>query len=54
MTLMQQAGGYHPATVKGYVDWETFFQTFEAKNLALLAQDEIDGGMSKFFKFVER
>ena len=36
------------------VDWETFFQTFEDKKLALLAQDEIDGGKSRFFKFVER
>jgi hypothetical protein len=36
------------------VDWQTFFETFEEKKLALLAQDEIDGRTSRFFKFVER
>jgi len=36
------------------IDWETFFETFEDKQLALLAQDEIDGKKSRFFKFVER
>jgi hypothetical protein len=36
------------------IDWDTFFETFEDKQLALLAQDEIDGKKSRFFKFVER
>jgi hypothetical protein len=36
------------------VDWNTFFETFERKRLALLAQDHIDGKTSRFFKFVER
>ena len=36
------------------VDWDTFFETFEEKCLALLAQDEIDGKTSRFFKFVSR
>ena len=36
------------------IDWDTFFETFEEKQLALLAQDEIDGKKSRFFKFVER
>jgi hypothetical protein len=36
------------------VDWDTFFDTFDRKNLALLAQDEVDGHTSRFFKFVER
>ncbi|HZT89208.1 MAG TPA: hypothetical protein VFA12_14635 [Stellaceae bacterium] len=36
------------------VDWDTFFETFEEKHLALLAQDKIDGKLSRFFKFVER
>jgi hypothetical protein len=36
------------------VDWDTFFETFEEKQLALLAQDEIDGKTSRFFKFVAR
>jgi hypothetical protein len=36
------------------VDWDTFFKTFEEKKLALLAQDEVDGGTSRFFKFIER
>jgi len=36
------------------VDWDTFFGTFEKRKLALLAQDEIDGETSRFFKFVER
>lgn len=36
------------------IDWQTFFKTFEDENLALLAQDEIDGEMSRFFKFVDR
>ena len=36
------------------VDWDTFFKTFDSRRLALLAQDEIDGKTSRFFKFVER
>lgn len=36
------------------VDWDTFFKTFDQRRLALLAQDEIDGKTSRFFKFVER
>lgn len=37
------------------VSWETFFETFEQKNLALLVQEETaDGSTSRFFKFVER
>jgi len=37
------------------IDWDTFFDTFEEKNLALLAQDKTaDGKTSRFFKFVER
>ena len=36
------------------VDWDTFFKTFDEQRLALLAQDEIGGKTSRFFKFVER
>lgn len=36
------------------VDWDTFFKTFDERHLALLAQDEIDGKTSRFFKFVKR
>lgn len=36
------------------IDWDTFFATFDKRRLALLAQDEIDGKTSRFFKFVER
>lgn len=36
------------------VSWEDFFATFDKKHLALLAQDTVDGGTSRFFKFVER
>lgn len=37
------------------IDWEAFFDTFERKKLALLAQDRTAGGeLSRFFKFVER
>lgn len=36
------------------VDWDTFFKTFDERGLALLAQDEIGGKTSRFFKFVER
>ncbi len=37
------------------VDWDTFFETFEDRRLALLHQDKTsDGHMSRFFKFVRR
>lgn len=36
------------------VDWDIFFKTFDDRRLALLAQDEVDGKISRFFKFVER
>ena len=36
------------------IDWEDFFEILEQRNLALLAQDRIDGKTSRFFKFVER
>lgn len=37
------------------IDWDTFFQTFEDRNLALLYQDKTaDGHTSRFFKFVRR
>lgn len=37
------------------IDWETFFETFEEKGLALLAQEETGSGdTSRFFKFVQR
>jgi hypothetical protein len=36
------------------IDWETFLKTFDSRHRAPLAQDEIDGKTSRFFKFVER
>ena len=37
------------------VDWDTFFQTFEDRQLAFLYQDETaDGQQSRFNKFVRR
>ncbi|SER21365.1 hypothetical protein SAMN05216548_11360 [Faunimonas pinastri] len=37
------------------IDWDAFFETFEEKKLALLAQEKTaDGKESRFFKFVER
>ncbi|BBK35947.1 hypothetical protein STAQ_10250 [Allostella sp. ATCC 35155] len=36
------------------IDWEDFFDIFEQRRLALLAQDRVDGKTSRFFKFVER
>ena len=37
------------------ITWDTFFETFEDKNLALLVQEKTAGGdTSRFFKFVER
>lgn len=35
------------------VDWGAFFATFDKRRLVLLAQDEIGGKTSRFFKFVE-
>ena len=37
------------------ISWDSFFETFEQKKLALLVQEETAGGdTSRFFKFVER
>ena len=36
------------------IPWDEFFSILDRKRLALLAQDEIDGKTSRFFKFVER
>jgi len=37
------------------IDWDTFFKTFDERNLALLVQDTTeDGKISRFFKFVRR
>ncbi len=37
------------------VDWDSFFETFEDRKLALLYQDKTaDGHTSRFFKFVKR
>lgn len=36
------------------IDWETFFDTFEKKKLALLAQYTTNGKTSRFFKFIAR
>lgn len=37
------------------VDWDTFFETFEDRELAFLYQDKTkDGAPSRFFKFVKR
>jgi hypothetical protein len=37
------------------LDWDTFFEAFEANDLAFLYQDETaDGSESRFFKFVSR
>ena len=37
------------------VDWDTFFETFDDRGLALLYQDKTkDGSTSRFFKFVKR
>ncbi len=37
------------------VDWDTFFETFDDRGLALLYQDKTaDGHTSRFFKFVKR
>lgn len=38
-----------------HVDWDTWFDTFEASNLAALYQREkADGSDSTFFKLIER
>lgn len=37
------------------IDWETFFRTFDAQNLALVYEDETaDGKESHFNRFVSR
>ena len=36
------------------ISWETFFEVFEERRLAVLHQDEADGGTSRFNKLVER
>lgn len=37
------------------IDWDTFFETFEDRQLAFLHQDKTaDGNVSRFFKFVRR
>lgn len=36
------------------IDWDTFFDTFERKKLALLAEPASDGETSRFFKFIAR
>ena len=37
------------------IDWETFFHTFDDRQLAFLHQDKTaDGKQSRFFKFVRR
>ena len=36
------------------VSWNEFFDIFEKNDLAFLYQEEIDGGKSRFNKFVER
>lgn len=36
------------------ITWEQFFKIFDENELEFLYQDEIEGGDSRFFKFVER
>jgi hypothetical protein len=37
------------------IDWDSFFEKFEEKNLAFLYQEELKSGdESRFFKFVSR
>jgi hypothetical protein len=37
------------------IDWDSFFEEFEEKNLAFLYQEELKSGdESRFFKFVSR
>ena len=37
------------------IDWDSFFEKFEEKDLAFLYQDQTQsGGKSRFFKFVSR
>ena len=39
----------------GEVDWDTFFATFDERELAFVHQDRTgDGGVSRFNKFVRR
>lgn len=44
----------HPDKLED-VDWDTFFKTFDDRELAFLHQDKTaDGQESRFFKFVRR
>ena len=37
------------------IGWDEFFRKFDQERLAFLYQDEtLDGGLSRFFKFVDR
>jgi hypothetical protein len=36
------------------ISWEDWFAKFEEKNLAFLYQERTDGGISRFFKLVDR
>ena len=36
------------------IEWEEFFETFDANKLAFLYQEEIHGHKSRFCKFVNR
>lgn len=37
------------------VKWDDFFRKFDEENLAMVYQDEVEGGeTSRFFKFVDR
>lgn len=36
------------------VEWDEFFEVFETRKLALLAQDSAEDRESRFFKFVRR
>jgi hypothetical protein len=36
------------------INWDTFFEIFEDRGLAFLHQEETDGGVSRFSKFVKR
>jgi hypothetical protein len=36
------------------IEWDEFFAIFDENDLAFLHQDEVNGGTSRFNKFVER
>lgn len=36
------------------IPWETFFEIFDDRELVFLHQDTVDGGTSRFNKFVDR